>query len=75
MGSEVEAPLPAAMASASESLGGAPEFEDGEVFLDGCLLGKSASEPSLGDAVVVGGSEGLSVLAAPGWVLGAMACV
>lgn len=75
MGWEVEAPFPEAITSASEFVGGAPEFEDGEVFLDGCLLGKRASESSLGDAVAVGGRDGLSVPAAAGWVLGAMACV
>lgn len=72
---EVVAPLLDAVASASEFFGGAAELEDGEGFLDDCLLGKGASEPSLGDAVAVGGREGLPVLAAAGWDLGAIACV
>lgn len=46
-------------------MGGAPEVDDGEGFLD-CLFGVGASEPSLGDVVVVGGRLGLSVVAAAG---------
>lgn len=67
--------MPEDIVSTSEFFGGAPEFEDGDAFLDGCLLVPSASEPSLGDAAAVGGRDGLPVLAAVGCDLGAMACV
>lgn len=61
--------LPGAI-SESALLGGKPEAEEGEAFLD-CLLEVGASEPSFDDVAAVG-SEGLSVPAGCGWDFGAM---
>lgn len=63
MGWDVEAPLPEA-ASGSDLLGGMPEVDKGELFLD-CLFGVGASEPSLDDTAGAV-SKGLSVPAALG---------
>lgn len=63
IGWDVEALLPEAV-SGSDLLGGMPEVDKGDVFLD-CLCGVGASEPSLDDAAAAV-SEGLSVPAAFG---------
>lgn len=75
MGWDVETPLPEAV-SESSLWGATPKVDKGEVFLDCLLGGVGASEPSLDDdtaAAAAAVTEGLSVLAAFGEGLGAIA--